>query len=193
MLHVIIHLLLTGDGVGAAAKKKADRFIKAGGNITCAAEFVANNSKDGSIHYLLVPVADVLACRDLLNWFVTPRKVPGTMKVHNVMVDEPGVSILVRRLSCYEACCWDAPNARPVLPQRDCVFAPWGNWVRHILFTPAIYEKLKKDKKTYLKKKEELIAKANAEVRKIYLKLHIYYKKTYQKNIITCLNTCKCI
>lgn len=159
--------IISGDGVGAAAKKKADRCIKAGGNITCAEEFVRNNSKDGSVHYILVPIEESFRARELLEWLITPRKVPGTMKVHNVMIGEAGRSIFIRAVSCYSECCWTKDTLRPRLPQIACKEHRGGDWAEVTIFTPEILAKLDA-------KRREAEKKQAAEDRKQRAKVIIY-------------------
>lgn len=146
-------LFVSGDGVGAAAKKKADRCIKAGGNITCADEFVKNNSKDGSVNYILVPIEETFRAREMLEWLTTPKKIPGTMKVHNVMLGEAGTSIFVRAVSCFSECCWSKEKLRPRLPQIACQQDRRGDWAEVTLFTPDILAKLDAKRREIQKQK----------------------------------------
>ena len=148
--------IFSGDGVGAAAKKKADRFVKAGGNIQNAAEFVAHNSKDGNVNYILVPIVDTYLCRELLQWFVTINKVKGTMQVHDVMLGKPGDSILVRRIACYKPCCWDRDNLKAVMPQGNCqtsITSVNALWTECVLYDAKVRKELKEKKKAIDKQK----------------------------------------
>lgn len=86
------------------------------------------------------------------------------MQVHDVMVDEPGVSILVRRMSCYDVCCWDNTKLEPVMRNVDCSNGVQGNWAHNVLFNPEIYRKLAAKKVEFEKKKAQLIKKAGEEV-----------------------------
>lgn len=166
--------------MGAAAKRKADRCVKAGGNICCASEFVKNNSKDGCIKYILVPLVETYACRDLLEWFVTPKKVSGTMQVHDVMVLEHGRSIAVRRMSCFKPCCWDPVKLEPVQPQRQCQTNELCVWAKAELYNPQVYAKLdKKRKKIEADNKRKEKAQKEEEARQRNDNLERYEKKEW--------------
>lgn len=128
------------------------------------------------MNYILVPVEDVYKTREMMQWFVTPRKVHGTMLVHNVMVDEPGVSILVRRISCYDACCWDDDKQEPVKQITNCQHGKYGNWARNVLYTPAVYAKLQKKEEEYKKQQAEL-AKAGEQARRDAARLNARTEK----------------
>lgn len=145
---------LSGDGVGAAAKQKADRAIKSGHDITNAEQFVANNSKDGVVHYLLVPIEDTYRCREMLAWFVTPKRVPGTMKFHDIMVLKQSSTITVRKMACYSTeCCWDDENMGPRNPQLPCSTHEECRWGIAELFDADVLKRLETTRKDIEKKK----------------------------------------
>ena len=111
------------DGVGAAAKRKADDTIKQGHNIQSAEEFVAMGNDGGSVTYLHLPVAATYKARKELPTIVSSRTVPGTMQVHAVVVvDQSGIA--TRETSCYNSCCWN--EGKPVL---GC-----PGWRQHMLY-----------------------------------------------------------
>lgn len=150
--------MFLGDGVGAAAKQKADRAIKMGKNITSAEQFVANNSQDGQVHYILVPVEDTYRCRELLAWFVSPRRVVGTMQVHDVMCTEPSRAIAVRKMACYQECCWDEEACGPRVPQQRCTTSELCHWGTAVLYDANVLKKLADKKKQIEKEKAKMDA-----------------------------------
>ena len=102
------------DGVGAAAKRKADMKVKQGNDVYSAALFVKHcNDGAGSVKYVEIPLKDSFAARSRLPFLVSPEKVEGSMHVHSVAVAEDGW-ICTRETSCFEKCCWDDENNEPV-------------------------------------------------------------------------------
>ena len=154
-MFLISELYVTGDGVGAAAKRMAYLAIKSGKTIQSAKQFVDIGNSDGNVKYILVRVADCYACRDLLKYLVSPRKVPGTLQIHNIVIAEEGRSIVTRRISCFNDCCWDSKHFKPVLPPRlPCkTHSEWTKPTTVELYTPAIIKKLE-DKRLEMEEKE---------------------------------------
>ena len=109
------------------------------------------------MQYILVRVVDCYAARDLLRWFVTPKKVPGTLTIHNVMVSEQGKSIITRKLSCYEDCCWNATTFKPVYPRvAPCkTHSEWTKWTKTELYNEKVHKKLEKKRVELAEKDRE--------------------------------------
>ena len=115
------------DGVGAAAKRKADTALQKGNNIVNAEDFVRLGNIDGNVTYIHLPLSASYRARKDLNTLVTKRSVPGTMKVHAVVTLVPSQKIAVRETSCYKDCCWS--NLQPKI---GC-----SGWKQHTLFSPS--------------------------------------------------------
>lgn len=128
---------------------------------------MANNSKDGNVHYILVPLELTYRARELLAWLVTPKRVPGTMTLHDVMCISPSSTLAVRRMACYEDCCWDEETLNPRVPQRNCVTDERCHWGTAELFNESVLKKLDEKRRQIEKEKAKTSAIEKKKVRLI--------------------------
>ena len=115
------------DGVGAAAKRKADQALMRNVAIFNAADFVNEGNKEGSITSIHVPAADSFEARRCIPSLASKKKVPGTMQVHEIVVTKPSVAIAVRSKACFKECCWSGLDAK-----NGC-----GGWKEFTLFNTS--------------------------------------------------------
>ena len=112
------------DGVGAAAKRKADNTLKRGINIQNAEDFARVGNMEGNVTYIHMPLTASYQGRRKIATLMSVRKVPCTMQVHAVVTLIPSQKIAVRETSCYRDCCWSNQQ-----PKMGC-----SGWKQHTLF-----------------------------------------------------------
>lgn len=112
------------DGVGAAAKRKADNALKRGININHAEDFSRVGNMEGNVTYIHMPVSASYLARKQIATLASVCKVPATMKVHAVVTLTASQKIAVRDTSCYDDCCWLDQE-----PKMGC-----SGWKEHTLF-----------------------------------------------------------
>lgn len=150
------------DGIGAVAKRKADKKVGERKDVYSAADFVKHcrDNPDADdydsytrtkIDYRLISLEDSWAARSRLPFMVSTCKVQDTMKVHSVAVSEESKKIVTRHSACFSACCWDKVNHRPLLDGvcQNVTFSPEHSlWVEHELFNAKVWLTLTKKKET---------------------------------------------
>lgn len=152
------------DGVGAAAKRKADDKVTSGKDIYTAAQFVAaGNDGEGKVTYIEVPLADSWDSRAKLEIMKSKETVDGTMKFHSVAVSEASRKIVARESACFAECCWDKTNHRPVL-DGDCTSDQKAEttWEEFELYTAADLKKEKTELRKAEKEKARWLARLKA-------------------------------
>ena len=113
------------DGIGAAAKRNADAAVKRKVLIRDAAEFaVEGRRRGGAVHYICVPVVDVMSARDRVPTLAAEQSVRDTMKVHAAVCLLPDHVLSVRDTSCFDVCCWK--DSKSI---RQC-----DGWTDHVMF-----------------------------------------------------------
>lgn len=130
------------DGVGAAAKRKADYKVKKGNDIYSAQLFVEHCNDSGTVEYDCMSMKNTFAARGRLPFIVSPKSVRGSMTVHSVAVTARSEKICTRATSCFDECCWDRENRSPRLDS-DCASTPVrSQWTEFLLYDYEIMLRL---------------------------------------------------
>ncbi|KAK6183523.1 hypothetical protein SNE40_010993 [Patella caerulea] len=98
------------DGVGASVKRSADRLVRNGTDIMNARSMMNALQKAGTtVKLYVIEEPDIKCVETSLN--ITLKRVPGTMKMHQLITTSPGV-LKYRDVSCI---CVDAPCSTHML------------------------------------------------------------------------------
>ena len=109
------------DGVGAAIKRAADQRVLHGSDIVDSKTLVDQLSQtDTSIHLYTITADDIEVVEKEVE-DKTLKTVPGTMKLHQVIVVAPEL------IKCREVSCKCMETACPGHCLREFSFAPWGS------------------------------------------------------------------
>ena len=169
------------DGIGAVAKRKADKKVQMGHDLYSAADFVdhCNDTAEVSdmdnsllvkskISYALIPLEDSWAARSKLPFLVSPNSVDKSNMIHSAMALDKSETLITRFSSCYRACCWDKDTLRPIIGGQCTntrMPAVSTQWSKHELFNPGVMEELAQNEQNWQKAMAEAREAAEKEER----------------------------